>query len=359
MIKKILKIAGVIIGAVLLTAIIYVAYVFISYKRIPDMQDLSVKGNPTQDTLSVGQEYTITTQNVGFGAYDPDFTFFMDGGKQSRADDKETVINDINMASKEILSFDPDFALFQEVDTDSTRSYHTDQEELLASAFDGYCHVFADNYHSAFLMYPPLQPHGRSNSGIMTLSKTAISSSLRRSLPVSTDVKKILDLDRCYSVSRIPVENGKELVLYNIHASAYGSSEEVRKGQMTMFLNDMKSEYDKGNYCICGGDYNHDFTGDSKSYFGSGNLDSVGWAQPFPVEFLPEGISQCLDYDNEEPVATCRNCDVPYGPDCDVVIVDGFLISENINCIELQNIDAAFSYSDHNPVVMKFTLNQN
>ncbi|MBR5376991.1 MAG: endonuclease/exonuclease/phosphatase family protein [Lachnospiraceae bacterium] len=356
MIKKILKICGVTVCAAILAAIIYVASVFISYKRIPDLQPLSAEGAPSAESLSAGHEYTIATQNVGFGAYDQDFTFFMDGGKQSRADDMETVIKDINMAAGELQSFDPDFVLFQEVDTDSTRSYHTDQEHLLSSAFEGYCHVFAFNYNSAFLMYPPLQPHGRSNSGILTLSKIGISSSIRRSLPVSTDAKKILDLDRCYSVSRIPVDNGKELVLYNIHASAYGSSEEVRKGQMTMFLNDMKSEYDKGNYCICGGDYNHDFTGDSKMYFMSGDLDSVGWAQPFPTEFLPEGIRQCLDYDNEEPVPTCRNCDVPYGPDCSVVIVDGFIVSDNISCLWLRNVDTAFTYSDHNPVVMKFEL---
>lgn len=356
MIKKILKITGIIIGVILLAAIIYVASVFLSYHRIPDMQSLSVIGDADKEPLLTGHEYIIATQNVGFGAYDQDFTFFMDGGKQSRADDRETVINDINSAASTLKSFDPDFVLYQEVDTDSTRSYHTDQVELLSSSFDGYCHVFAYNYNSAYLMYPPLQPHGKSNSGILTLSKTSITSALRRSLPVSTDAKKIVDLDRCYSVSRFPVENGKELVLYNIHASAYGSSDEVRKGQMTMFLNDMKSEYDKGNYCLCGGDYNHDFTGDSKSYFMSGDLDSVGWAQPFPVEYLPEGIHQCLAYDNAEPVPTCRNCDVPYGPDCSVVIVDGFIISDNINCLWLKNVDTAFSYSDHNPVIMRFEL---
>ncbi len=67
-------------------------------------------------------------------------------------------------------------------------------------------------------------------------------------------------------------------------------------------------------------------------------MGEFGWAQPFSVDLLPEGISQCIDYDDEEPVPTCRNCDVPYGPDCQVFIVDGFLVSDNVSLIELHNI---------------------
>ena len=37
------------------------------------------------------------------------------------------------------------------------------------------------------------------------------------------------------------------------------------------------------------------------------------------------------------------------------VIVDGFLISDNIKA-SAENLDAGFTYSDHNPVVMEFVL---
>ena len=89
----------------------------------------------------------------------------MDGGKKSWADSKDSVVRCIDEAAEKALSFDPDFVLFQEVDTDSTRSYHVDQRRQLADRFPGYTEVFAVNYHSAFLMYPFLQPHGASNSG--------------------------------------------------------------------------------------------------------------------------------------------------------------------------------------------------
>ena len=54
------------------------------------------------------------------------------------------------------------------------------------------------------------------------------------------------------------MENGKELIIYGVHMSAYGNSDEIREAQTSMLFQDMKSEMDKGNYVICGGDFNHD-----------------------------------------------------------------------------------------------------
>lgn len=354
--RKVLKVIGIIIAVLALAAAIYVAYVFTSYNRIEDGQVLPTGGEPTASEINVLTPYRIVTQNLGFGAYTPDFTFFMDGGKSSWAASKDSVIACIDGAAKDIEALDPDFVLFQEVDFGSTRSYQVDERAQLEAAFPAYASVFAVNYHSAFLMYPFYQPHGASRSGILTLSRAGITGAVRRSLPISTSFSKLLDLDRCYSVSRIPVDNGKELVLYNVHSSAYGGSDEIRTAQMTMLFTDMQEEYENGNYCICGGDFNHDFTGDSTQRLNTDGDHDHGWAQPFPENLLPGCLHRCLDYDDKELIPTCRNCDVPYGPDCEVFVMDGFIISENVKCEELHNIDAKFTYSDHNPVDMTFSL---
>lgn len=354
--KRMLKMICTVVFAIFALVLIYLLYVIFSYDRIPDGQVLQPVGEASSAYAEVDREYTIVTQNCGFGAYSPDFTFFMDGGTQSWAESKESVMTNIDLAGEEVLSFVPDFVLLQEIDTDSTRSYHVDQKAQMTTHFPGYEQVFAVNYHSAFLAYPLTQPHGASNAGLLTFSKLDITSALRRSLPISTGFSKYLDLDRCYSVSRIPVENGKELVLYNLHTSAYGGSDEIRTAQITQLTQDMLAEYEQGNYCVCGGDFNHDFTGDSTIVLGGSNMGEFGWAQPFPAYLLPEGISRCIDYDDEELVATCRNCDVAYGPDCQTFVVDGFLVSDNVRVLELHNVDTGFTYSDHNPVVMRFQL---
>ena len=360
--KKVLKRVLFSILAVFLALILivggYLLYVILSYSRIEDNLALAVNHIESAAKAQTGQTYTIVTQNLGFGAYVADFTFFMDGGKESRARSKDSVIDCINQGADKAKSYNPDFVLFQEVDTNSTRSFHVDQQKLLVDQFTGYASAFAVNYHSAYLMWPLINPHGASNSGILTLSKLNITSSLRRSLPISTSFSKFLDLDRCYSVSRVPVENGKELVIYNIHASAYGGSDEIRTAQMTMLFEDMQKEYEAGNYCVCGGDFNHDFTGTSTQILNGGGSVDFGWAQPFPAELLANypNISRALNYTSGEIKPTCRNCDVPYSENCFVIIVDGFLVSDNVTVTYLENVQAEFVYSDHNPVMMQFQL---
>ncbi len=360
MIKRkhpVLKTALIALGLLVCIVIGYLLYVLVTYRRIPDKQELVIEGEGSTDLVGVGIEYTIVTQNLGFGAYTRDFTFFMDGGKESRAASAVSVRNCINQAIATVGALDPDFILFQEVDLDSTRSHHIDQYAMLSSSFDGYSGCKAVNYDSAYLMYPIFEPHGASYSSMATFSRFVISSSLRRSFPISTSFSKFLDLDRCYTVSRISTENGKELVIYNVHSSAYGGSDEIRTAQMTMLMNDMSAEYEKGNYVICGGDFNHDFTGDSTQRLndGMGTLD-FGWAQPFPDELIPEGFSRCISYLDGEINPTCRDCDIPYKEGNFTIIVDGFIVSDNVECVEVENIVTGFEYSDHNPVSMKFIL---
>ena len=352
------KIPLILIAVVLIAAIVYVAYVFLSYSRIEDNTEIIPEGTAKNDAVKTGEEYTALTYNVGFGAYTPDFSFFMDGDKSSWGNSKESVIACIDGAAGVAKEHNADFALFQEVDTDGTRSYHVNESAQIASQFPDDCSAFAVNYHSAFLFYPITQPHGANNSGILTLSDCTITSALRRSLPVASSVKKILDLDRAYSISRIPVENGKELVILNTHTSAYGTEGDLQTRQMQMMFDDMKAEYDKGNYVIAGGDWNHDFTGDSKYQLNDAtpeDLEALAWCADFPVDLIPEGFSRVTDYDGGlRP--SCRNTDVPYSDENFVVTVDGFIVSDNIEPTFVDVIDTGFQFSDHNPVEMRFSL---
>ena len=354
---KLWKIPVIILAVLIAAAAAYVAYVFLTYSRIEDNLPIAADGNAASQ-ISAGEEYTIVTYNVGFGAYVPDFTFFMDEGKESRARSAESVRECISGIASTALSFEPDIALFQEVDTDSTRSHHIDQAAMINEMFSARGEndsVFAQNFHSAYLMYPFNSPHGASNSGLLTESRFDITSSLRRQLPIAESVKKIVDLDRCYCISRIPADNGKELIIINTHLSAYGTDAAQGNAQLEMMFGDMKAEYDKGNYVICGGDFNHDFTNTSKEYFNPGTDKTYSWCEPFPDDIIPDGFSKCTDY-AEGMVHTTRYANIPYGEDSFVVILDGFIVSDNVECTYVQNIDTGYKYTDHNPAVMKFKL---
>lgn len=361
-IKIFLKVIGIILAVILAIVLIYVAYVFLTYSRIEDNQKLKINQPKEQQKeldsskMTTDKSYRIGTYNVGFGAYLPDYSFFMDGGKYSRCYSGESGANAIKGAAGLAIDNEPDFMMFQEVDRDSTRSYHVDQEQLINDIFKSYYETFAVNYDSAYLFYPFSEPIGASYSGIASYSKYEITDSLRRSLPISTGFSKFIDLDRCYSINRVKVENGKELVLINVHLSAYGNSDEIREGQLNMLFGDIEKEVEKGNYIICGGDFNHDLKADEKD---SENCES--WAYPFPRSKMPEGISFAMDQLDENTLNSMpesnRNDDTEYIPGKTYVCtLDGFIISDNVELKDYQIVDTGYAYSDHQPVFMSFKL---
>ena len=362
-IKLPLKILLGVLALLLLVILGYVIYVFAAYYRVEDNQVLPVEsmngadhGGPVS-----GELYRVASYNIGFGAYSNDYSFFMDGGKESRARSPEAVNENVSGAMETVSAIAPQFLLLQEVDVDGTRSYHIDELALVKAAWqDQYDEdlfaTFAQNYDSPYLFWPLLEPHGANRAGQATFSKFPMASALRRQLPIEEGFMKLVDCDRCYSVQRIPLAEGdRELVLYNLHLSAYTSDGVIAEEQLKMLFADMLGEYEKGNFAIAGGDFNKDLLGNSSEIFGVSG-PAYTWAQPIPPELVPEGLSIAAPFDGEKPVPSCRNADRPYGPDNYVVTVDGFITSANVAVREARVYDTRFRWSDHNPVYMDFVL---
>ena len=353
--KRWVKVLLCIVLALVLVVGAYVAYVFIDYHRIGDME-LTPEGDAARAALAAGESYTVLSYNIGFGAYEDDYGFFMDGGTESWAWSEERLTANVDAIAAFLAKQKADFYLLQEVDIDSTRSYHVDERQPIYQALTGMSHVFAQNYDSPFLMYPLTQPHGASRSGLLTFSPAAISSARRVELPIENSVMKLVDLDRCYSVSRIPVDGGKELILYDLHLSAYTSDGAIATEQLKLLLADMQAEYEAGNWCVAGGDFNKDLLGDSAQYFGEADQE-YSWAQP-----IPDGIFDGYDItlvaplDENAPVPSCRNADSAYHEGQYVLTVDGFMVTKNVAVESAEVINTGFQWSDHNPVKMTFTL---
>ena len=282
-----------------------------------------------------------------------DYSFFMDGGEHSRALSKDAVINNTKGAIETIKEKNPDLVLWQEVDTDGTRSYHINQKNLISESFKDFDSVFAENYDSPYFLYPFHEPIGANKSGILTLSRFSIDSGVRKGLPVENSLAKYFDLDRAYSVSVIKTSDGKELVLYNVHLSAYTTDGTISEDQLKILSADMQKEYNKGNYIIAAGDFNKDMLGDSSKYF-KRPAGEYNWAVPFNESLLPDGITSHSGSNSP----TCRNADSAFkGDGTDFVLsVDGVLVSDNVEVLSCETVYTSFAYSDHNPVYMEFVL---
>lgn len=356
--KKHWKVLLSVLAALVLLVVGYLVYVLVAYHRIGDTMLAAENNSKPEEYCQVQKDtpYSIMSYNVGFGAYEEDFGFFMDGGTESWAWSEARLMDNLAQIGELLRKADADFYLLQEVDRDATRSYHVDQQALLAAYMGDRAQMWAQNYDSPFLFYPFTQPHGASVSGITTASRYLVHDGQRIELPVEDSLMKLVDLDRCYSRCRIDVAGGGEMVLYNLHLSAYTSDGVVAVEQLKLLVEDMAAEAAKGNFVLCGGDFNKDLLGDSSQYFGVSG-EEFTWAQPMPEGILDgTGLKLEIPFDEENPIPTCRNADGPYHPEQFQLTIDGFIVSDNVEVLSSAVVDTAFAYSDHNPVTMTFKL---
>ena len=380
--KKILISILVVLIVVVLFVVGYVGYVLLSYNRIGDM-DLDITTAASNNEVKIGDIYSVSTYNIGFGAYSQDFTFFLDTGYDengeetcgyySKAKSKEEVLFNTNGAIDTILDLNVDFALFQEVDTDSTRSYKINQNEMIKQAFTGFDSTFAINFHSAYLPYPLYDMHGIANAGLATLSKYKIQSAKRYEYTISDSLSKLFDLDRCFSEIIVDIEGSdKKLHIVNSHMSAYDKGGVIRAKQIEELNAYMKECQEKGDYVVIGGDYNHDLITYNPNFsYAKDNIPfyvnkkAPDWVSYFYDE---NGTSEFIDgysivtSDNNP---TCRNNDMEWEPGKTFTcVVDGYIVSNNIEIVYIENVQTkqgnkgydGFAYSDHEPVYMQFKL---
>lgn len=373
---RFLKITAIVlacfIGLLILIVAGYVIYIAVQYYRIDDNQTLEVEGK-AKTNIALNTEYSVASYNLGFGAYSPEYTFFMDEGamkdgtktegKYAKGLNRDDVQKNVDGQVAVAKDIGADFYFFQEVDRKADRSYKINMLDNMRSSFADYCSVFAENFHTADLLYPFSDPIGKSVSGILTLSKYNISSSVRRSFPITDGFPdKYFDLDRCFTVNYLPIQGSdKFLVLINLHMSAYDEGGKIRAQQLEMLNNILSLERVKQNYVIAGGDFNHcliadQFTSDNEAlnYFES-------------KQQVPEWVKNSILHDSEladgysiaagKNASTCRGADIPYEKGVNYcTVIDGFIVSDNVEVLSEGTVDTQYRYSDHNPVQLKFKL---
>ncbi|MGL5085266.1 MAG: endonuclease/exonuclease/phosphatase family protein [Clostridium sp.] len=346
MLKKILIGIGVIVGVIVAIILGYIIFLTIKDYRPEEVINLEVKDG-SNDVVKIGENINVVTSNIGFGGMDKDVHFFMDGGSMSRAISEERVIYNTEKASEVLDNISPNIIMFQEVDINSTRSYKVDQSKILKEKYEGYSSSNAINYDVPWLALPLREPHGKVLASQMTLTNKAVISSERIALPIDeTWPQRLAGLDRAMLVTRMKVENNKELVAINVHLSAYDKGGEIRRKQLTYLTGILEEEYEKGNYVIIGGDWNQAIPGSDASIFET-EEEWPDWLVEMPEDFKPKGYS--WNFDKTTP--SCRNAGKEYIKGYNfLAVIDGFMVSDNIEVVNTKTIDTQFEYSDHNPV---------
>ncbi len=369
MLKRILKIFLIFVFIIIGLAGLFVITLQIFEYRPADETVLTIENNVENidsNYVQLNQNIKAITFNIGYSSLSQTEDFVMDGGEKGRMDDKESVQANLDGISQLLTQSAADIYFLQEVDVDSDRSYNILQYAALSDLLSmpvtlGY------NYRCIFVPFPFElgQMMGSVNSGIMTASAYYTQDATRIQLPGSFSWPlRLANLKRCAVVSRIPIFNSdKELIIINVHLSAYDDGT-MRLQEMEALQSLMQTEYELGNYVVVGGDFNQTFPGaytentDSSIDYLYDLMDPAFW-QAYGMDdtwFIENAWSFGVD----PTTPTCRLLHQPYDTlnveNNQYYVIDGFIVSPNIEITSVTTLDENFLYSDHNPVEMIFKL---
>jgi endonuclease/exonuclease/phosphatase family metal-dependent hydrolase len=348
----VLKISGCAAGLLVLAVVFLFAWLSANEYKPSSVETVSVNGSAFAE-IPFGQPLELYSWNIGYAALDAGQDFIMDGGRGVRPASQSVVENNIWAIQSFLASQAADFVFLQEVDVNSHRSYGVDQVDYFTGSWQG-TSAFALNYFCKFVPYPFPRFLGRVESGLITLNTFYSETQAERiALPAAFDWPvRIAQLKRCLLVERLPVQDSdRKLVLVNLHLEAYDSGE-GKKAQMKVLADFLKAEYAKDNYCVAGGDFNQNFPGTEENF----PLKDTDHFVPGSIEpDLLEGWTFVADV----TAPSARLLDKPYNgsrEDNQFYCLDGFLVSPNVKVDSVKTIDLDFKNSDHNPVILTFTL---
>ncbi len=307
---------------------------------------------PIEGSTNIGKwpdHLNLLTWNIGYAGTGDEADFFMDGGHDVLAKDRATVLKHIHNIVAALHQESEELYLLQEVDSASRRSYYIDQLQLIASALQNYDRSFALNYDVWFVPYPFTRPTGRVRSGLLSLGAYRPREATRVQLPGSVPwpISSFV-LDRCLLVWRLPREGGQEWVVANVHLAAYDADGSLRRQELRYLRDFAAREFQAGNSVIIGGDWNSVLPGVRRDHFPSREQPSK-YVKDLPQDAFPNGWHWGV------PTAhpTNRQISAPYEPgQTYVTVIDGFLVSPNVQISSVNVIPLNFRDSDHEPVTI-------
>ena len=297
-----------------------------------------------------GETYTALSMNIGYAGLGEESDSFLYGGN-SVLTDTTLVSKNMSGIQDTIRETDWDFLLLQEVDRDSRRSYRIDEGLVVAEMIEENAQ-YVTNFSCEFVPYP-FPPVGKVRSGLLSASYAEPVEGKRFSLSADSGWPvRLTNPKRALLIQRFQVaDTDRQLIMVNLQLDAGGDGK--REKQLPdVLLSVMLSEYGKGNYVIAGGDFSRSFPGTQDAYpIRDRNLWTPGVLSD---GMLPDGWT--FQYDPNTPSCRLLNAPLNSGKSLQLYVTDGFICSPNVITESVDTLDRGFEFSNHNPVLLQFTL---
>lgn len=333
----------------LLLAVVCAAYAVavVIANRFDEPRSGPLTVSPAASLAPAGDTISLLTWNLGYAGLGAGSDFIADGGRSVLPPSRAAVRENMAGIAAHLAGTDADVVLLQEVARAGPLNYWVDVLAGVRAPLQRYASVF-DAEVATRLIPPPLSlAHGAA-----IFSRRELSYAERVALPLEDEwMAGIVRRHYRMQIARLPIAGtSRQWVILNIHLAAFDRGGEVRRRQLGEVLRFAEGEFAKGNPVVIGGDWNLEFV--ARGAFPHATEEKhLFWLHPFPFNELPQGWRAA--YDPATPSA--RTLYAPYEPGRTyVTVIDGFVISPNVEIESVAGENLAFAHSDHQPVLAVF-----
>lgn len=293
-----------------------------------------------------GGSIEVMIWNLGYGGLGRESDFASDGGRSLLPPSRAIVEKNVAGIVAELDRRRPDAILMQETARPSILTRGVDTLGAVAASLKG-----RDNAFSGDIVASLAPPPFALENGLFTSIGWGGAQRELHALP--REPGHILGLiKRRYHAQIVRLQTddgGLPWVLIDVHLSAFDEGANVRLAQLREVLKLAESEYEKGARVIVGGDWNYEFVNPGRPT--TTTKEFLFWLHPFPFEELREGWKAVFD----ASTPTCRTNERPYRKNENfTTVIDGFVISPNVEAERVEAVDLDFMYTDHQPVIGSF-----
>jgi len=333
------------LGLVAVVVLLFVVVLEALLSFRPDaVEDVRVDGRATSTPAEIERPtLRLMTWNIGYAGLGREADFFADGGESRRPESADVVRTNLVAIRRQVAQAECDVLLIQEVAAPSFLTRGVDVRGELVAALIGHAYGFTPT-----IAVPKRLGLGGLTVGKMTLSRWPVAEFQRFALPGAKDVLGIQVQHFNMMTARIPGAAGDPgWLIANIHLSAFDEGG-LRLEQLAAVIARLEQFHAEGLRVIAGGDWNLRL---EPSEFPHTTTEANRfWVRDMPVDILPAGWRWVADPN----APTCRTLERPYREGENyTLIIDGFLVSPDVEVVDVRTVPLGFEHSDHEPVMLE------
>jgi len=313
----------------------------VAYDPKPTVE-IPIERNSSRDSPA-GDTLRLTCWNIGYAGLGKESDFIADGGRHLRAPSRSHVERNLAAVVHRLRSEDADLLLIQELSRGNYLTYGLDVLDSVRQALQDYGMAFTPT-----VQVTGLPVVGNLQVGEATLSRFSLSKAVRHALPSRAPLPGITVQHFNTLEARLPIAGrSRQWVVFNVHLAAFDNGV-LRRQQLEALLKLLEAEYAAGNHVVAGGDWNLLLA--STNFPNTAEERTKFWVREFPADLALKGWPWAVDATKP----TCRTVERPYRPGTNYTcVIDGFLVSPNVEVLGVETLALGFANSDHNPVRLR------